>query len=148
MAMLTVIETYAKCFTFLPPSLSLFSRYTVIGYYGKEPDQRSLLLFAHCLHQIKVMSLIPTDVYLCWVTLSLQREVLSLRQTSVYSPLEKPVTRTMKSHWGSNHQSLEHREKRCILIMTSVMIPTGLHKNISKCAISSMQWHSNTLSAD
>lgn len=70
------------------------------------------------------------DVCLCWVTLRLQREVLSLRQTSVYRPLEKPVRKTMKSHWRSNHQSLEHSEKCCILIMTSVMIPTGLHENI------------------
>lgn len=98
----------------VPPPLSLFSRYTVTGHYGKEPDQCSLLLFAHRLNQIKVMSLIPTDVCLCWVTLRLQREVLSLRQTSVYRPLEKPVRKTMKSHWRSNHQWLEHSEKCCI----------------------------------
>ena len=30
------------------------------GHYGKEPDQCSLLLSAHRLNQIKVMSLIPT----------------------------------------------------------------------------------------
>lgn len=79
MVMLTVSESCAKYFTSSQHALSLYSRYIVTGYCSREPDQCSLLLYAHSLKQVKIMSLILTDACLCWATLRLQRAVFSLR---------------------------------------------------------------------
>lgn len=134
------IETYAKGFTSSPPLLSLCCRHTVTGYHRKEPDLCSLLLFAHCLNQIKVMSLILTDAYMLGHSEATKGSPQSETDIGLYREVYGPSEQTSKKvheEQVREQPAVAGTWRKVLLTTYDIINDTNrTSRNISKCVMS------------